>query len=145
MSSRPLPRAFAAAPESRGVRRHRQLMLVLVVLVSCAGACDWEGPRATTMRTESDGGHSERLRVKTWDTRARFECLESTPGPCQVTVYTSDCNLDGPADLRPPCRARTLRRFTLAVGEARDSARLPRGFRWCLRHGDGGAPVCRRT
>jgi hypothetical protein len=145
MTLRRRPGWHGAPHESRGLRRHRQLMLALAVLLSCAGACDWEAPRATTLRTNEDGRRAERLRVKTWETRARFECLQSTPGPCHVTVYSSDCNLDGPADLRPPCRARTLRRFTLAVGEARDSANLPRGFRWCLRHGARGEPFCRRT
>jgi hypothetical protein len=123
----------------------RHLMLGLAVVVSFAGACDHESPRTTTLRSSEVDGKTERLRVRTWDTRARFECLASTPGPCQVTVYTSTCNLDAPADLGPACRARMLYRFALDQGEARDTGRLPDGFRWCLRHGADGQPFCRRT
>ena len=121
------------------------LMLAIAVVVSFAGACDWETPRTTTMRTDGDGRRSEQLRVRTWETRARFECLESTPGPCRVTVYTSRCQADAPDDRGHACQARTLRHFELAVGEAHDTAALPRGFRWCLQHGPGGVPFCRRT
>jgi hypothetical protein len=123
----------------------RHLMLGLAVVVSFAGACDHESPRMTTLRSSEEDGKTERLRVRTWDTRARFECLASTPGPCLVTVYTSRCNLDAPADLGPACRARMLYRFALDQGEARDTGRLPDGFRWCLRHGAAGQPFCRRT
>jgi hypothetical protein len=123
----------------------RHLMLGLAVVVSFAGACDREAPRTTTTRTSEDDVKTERLRVRTWATRARFECLASTPGPCLVTIYTSTCNLDAPADLAPACRARTLHQFALDPGEARDTTRLPDGFRWCLRHGVAGQPFCRRT
>jgi hypothetical protein len=127
------------------LRLHRHVMLALAVVISFVGACDWESPRATTMRTSDEGTRAEQMRVRTWDTRARFECLQSTPGPCLVTVYTSACDRDAPADLGPDCRPRTLHSFRLAAGEARDADRLPAGFRWCLRHGPAGEPFCRRT
>jgi len=127
------------------LRLYRHVMLGLAVVVSFAGSCDREPPHATITRSSDDGAHAEQLRVRTWDTRARFECLQSTPGPCLVTVYTSACDRDAPGDLGPACRPHTLRSFRLAVGEARDTDRLPAGFRWCLRHGADGEPFCRRT
>lgn len=132
--------------ETRAVRRHRSLMLALAVLVACAGACDREPPpRSTTQRSSDAGDRAEKLRVKAWADHARFECLESTPGPCLVTVYTSTCDLEGPADLAPACRVRLLREYRLAIGEARTARDLPAGYRWCMRHGDAGTAFCRRA
>jgi hypothetical protein len=131
--------------ESKSHARHRSFVLALVVLGSSLGACDWDRPRTTTHRSSADASHAEKLRVKTWTDHARFECLESTTGPCVVTVYTSRCDLDGPADLAPACHATRLRDFRLTVGEARDVAGLPADYRWCMRHGATGEAFCRRS
>lgn len=98
-------------------------------------ACE---PMSTTTvaRSLEDGDRVEKSWVRTWTDRARFECVASTSGPCQVVVFVSEC--PGPA-----CKTRVIREFRLAAGEATDLVRLPRGFRYCLsHHRKPVAPAC---
>jgi len=122
----------------------RNFVLLLSIIASLAG-CELGARGDTTVRNVEDGARVEKSRTRTWDDRARFECLASTTGPCIYTVYQSDCDLEGPADLAAPCHVRTLARFELAAGQRKEFKSLPAAFRWCLRHGAAGEPFCRRA
>jgi hypothetical protein len=122
----------------------RNIILLLSILASLAG-CELNSRGDTTVRTVEDGARVEKSRTRTWDDRARFECLASTTGPCIYTVYQSDCDLEAPADLAARCHVRTIAQFSLAAGERKEFKAMPTDFRWCLRHGDAGEPFCRRA
>lgn len=110
------------------------LALVGVCTVGVA-ACE-NVPSVTTARSREDGSLIEKSWVRTWKDRARFECVASTTGLCQVVVFVSEC--PGPA-----CSLRIVREFSLRPGAAADLVKLPPNFRWCLQHGvKPVAPAC---
>jgi hypothetical protein len=109
----------------------------LLIAVSAAGvaACE-QVPNTTIARSVEDGGRVEKSWVRTWRDRARFECVASTSGPCQIVVFVSEC--PGAA-----CSTRLIKQFAVPVGEAADLVKLPSHFQYCLAHGRRPvAPAC---
>jgi hypothetical protein len=122
----------------RSPRNSRLIAVSFVAFVAALAGCHGSSTDATTTIARSfvDGQRIDMDWVRTWKDRARFECVASTSGLCQVVVFVSEC--PGPA-----CRTRVLREFPLGAGEVMDLAGLPSGFRWCLSHGDKPvAPAC---
>lgn len=113
------------------------LTTLALILVSVAGVTACEKVNTTTVaRSIEDGDRVEKDWVRTWKDRARFECVASTSGTCQVVVFVTEC--PGAA-----CKTRVLRDFALPVGEAADLVRLPAGFKYCLSHNRRPvAPAC---
>lgn len=104
------------------------LVTLVLIAVSAAGVSACEKVATTTVaRSIEDGDRIEKSWVRTWKDRARFECVASSSGACQVVVFVTEC--PGAA-----CKTRVLRDFALAAGEAADILRLPAGFKYCLSH-----------
>ena len=104
------------------------LTTLALILVSVAGVTACEKVSTTTVaRSIEDGDRVEKDWVRTWKDRARFECVASNSGACQVVVFVTEC--PGAA-----CKTRIVRDFVLPVGEAADLVRLPAGFKYCLSH-----------
>lgn len=99
------------------------LMCISAMFVT---ACE-ETATTTIARSIEDGDRIEKDWVRTWKDRARFECVASSSGACQVLVFVIEC--PGAA-----CKTRILRDLVLPVGEAADLLRLPAGFKYCLTH-----------
>lgn len=104
------------------------LVTLALIAISAAGvtACE-QVPNTTVARSVEDGDRIEKSWVRTWKDRARFECVASTSGACQVVVFVSEC--PGAA-----CKTEVLRDFVIKAGEARDLVKLPAGFKYCLSH-----------
>ena len=93
-------------------------------------------PSTTIARSMEDGERVEKSWVRTWSDHARFECVASSSGLCEVVVFVSEC--PGPA-----CKLRIIREFSLRPGAVADLVKLPPNFRWCLAHGvKPVAPAC---
>jgi hypothetical protein len=108
---------------------------LVAVCVLGVAACE-NVPSVTTARALEDGAHVEKSWVRTWKDHARFECVASSNGLCEVVVFVSEC--PGPA-----CKLRIVREFSLRPGAAADLFKLPPNFRWCLAHGVKPiAPAC---
>ena len=101
----------------------------LLIAISAAGvvACE-QVPNTTIARSVEDGNRVEKSWVRTFRDRARFECVASSSGPCQVVVFVTEC--PGAA-----CSTRLIKEFSVPVGEAADMVRLPLHFQYCLAHG----------
>ncbi len=113
------------------------LLTLTLMAISAAGvtACE-KVSTATIARSIEDGDRVEKSWIRTWKDRARFECVASTSGACQVVVFVTEC--PGAA-----CNTRILRDFALAAGESADILRLPAGFKYCLsHHAKPVAPAC---
>ena len=109
----------------------------LLIAIAAAGvaACE-QVPNTTVARSVEDGDRIEKSWVRTFRDRARFECVASSSGPCQVVVFVSDC--PGAA-----CSTRLIKEFAVPVGEAADMVKLPPKFQYCLAHGRKPvAPAC---
>ena len=108
---------------------HASFAVSILVAISIAGvaACE-QVPNTTVARSVEEGDHVEKSWVRTFRDRARFECVASSSGPCQVIVFVSEC--PGSA-----CSTRVIREFAVPVGEAAEMMKLPVGFRYCLAHG----------
>ena len=109
----------------------------LLIAIAAAGvaACE-QVPNTTIARSVEDGERIEKSWVRTFRDRARFECVASSSGPCQVVVFVTEC--PGAA-----CSTRLIKEFAVPVGEVADMVRLPPGFRYCLAHGRKPvAPSC---
>ena len=111
--------------------------IFILVAVSALGVTACEKVQSTTIaRSVEDGDHIEKSWVRTWKDRARFECVASSVGLCEVVVFVSEC--PGPA-----CKYRIIREFSLRPGISADLLNLPANFRWCLAHGvKPVAPAC---
>ena len=113
-------------------------LAIFVLIAVCARgvtACEI-APSTTIARSMEDGERVEKSWVRTWNDRARFECVASTSGPCAVVVFLNEC--PGAA-----CRLRIIREFSLRPGASADLVKLPQNFRWCLAHGVKPiAPAC---
>ena len=72
------------------------LLTSLLIAVFAAGvtACE-QVPNTTIARSVEDGARVEKSWVRTWRDRARFECVASSSGACQVVVFVTEC--PGPA------------------------------------------------
>jgi hypothetical protein len=102
------------------------IAIAAMATVTTITAC--EPVRSTTVaRSLEDGARVEKSWVRTWTDHARFECVASSSGACQVVVFVAEC--PGPA-----CNARVIEEFSLRAGEAADLVRLPPGYRYCLSH-----------
>jgi hypothetical protein len=113
------------------------LLTSLLVAVFAAGvtACE-QVPNITVARSVEDGARVEKSWVRTWRDRARFECVASSNGACQVVVFVTEC--PGSA-----CSTRLIKEIVVPVGEAADLAKLPAKFQYCLAHGRRPvAPKC---
>lgn len=113
------------------------MLTAILVGVSAAGvtACE-QVPNTTIARAVEDGPRIEKSWVRTWRDRARFECVASSSGACQVVVFVTEC----PGEA---CSTKLVRELELAEGQAADLLRLPPGFRYCLVHGRKPvAPAC---
>jgi hypothetical protein len=113
------------------------LCTALLIAISAAGvaACE-QVPNTTIARSMEDGDRVEKSWVRTWRDRARFECVASSAGACQVVVFVSEC--PGAA-----CSTRLIKEFAVPVGEAADMVKLPEHFHYCLAHGRKPvAPAC---
>src|SRR4249919_1234988 len=113
------------------------LCTAVLIAVSAAGvaACE-QVPNTTVARSVEDGSRVEKSWVRTWRDRARFECVASSSGACQVVVFVSEC--PGSA-----CSTRLIKEFAVPVGEAAEMAKLPAKFQYCLAHGRRPvAPKC---
>jgi hypothetical protein len=116
---------------------HASFAVSILVAISIAGvaACE-QVPNTTIARSVEDGPRVEKSWVRTWQDRARFECVASSSGACRVVVFVSEC--PGGA-----CATRIIKEFAVPVGEVADMVRLPAGFRYCLAHGRKPvAPAC---
>ncbi len=113
------------------------LAIFILVSVCVLGVAACENVQSTTVaRAMEDGEHVEKSWVRTWKDRARFECVASSNGLCEVVVFVSEC--PGPA-----CKLRVIREFSLRPGATADLVKLPPNFRWCLAHGVKPiAPAC---
>ena len=116
---------------------HASFAVSILVAVSIAGVAGCEQvPNTTIARRVEDGARIEKSWVRTWQDKARFECVASSSGPCRVVVFISEC--PGGA-----CTTRLIKEFAVPVGEVADMVRLPAGFRYCLAHGRKPvAPAC---
>lgn len=103
------------------------IAILIAVCTAGVGSCEIE-PNSTIARSMENGAQIEKSWVRTWRDHARFECVASTSGACQVVVFLSEC--PGPA-----CRTKVLRELTLPEGAKADVAALPPGYRYCLVHG----------
>jgi hypothetical protein len=115
-------------------------LTAILIAVSAAGvaACEQE-PNTTIARSVEDGPRIEKSWVRTWRDRARFECVASSSGACQVVVFVSEC--PGAA-----CTTRVIRQLALVEGQAVDLLKLPVGFHYCLAHGRKPvAPQCLKS
>jgi hypothetical protein len=113
------------------------LCTALLIAISAAGvaACE-QVPNTTIARSMEDGDRVEKSWVRTWRDRARFECVASSAGACQVVVFVTEC--PGAA-----CSTRLIKEFAVPVGEAADMVKLPEHFQYCLVHGRKPvAPAC---
>lgn len=119
------------------MRAQSSLAIFALIAVCVLGVAACENvPSVTTARALEDGPRVEKSWVRTWKDRARFECVASTSGLCEVVVFVSEC--PGPA-----CKLRVIRQFSLQPGAAADLFKLPPDFRWCLSHGVRPvAPAC---
>jgi hypothetical protein len=110
------------------MRFHAPLLTLVLISISAAGvtACE-QVPSTTVARSTEDGDRIDKDWVRTWRDRARFECVASTSGACAVVVFVSEC--PGAA-----CSTRVLGEFALKAGEAKEIAKLPAGFKYCLSH-----------
>jgi hypothetical protein len=109
----------------------------LLIGISAAGvaACE-QVPNTPIARSVEAGPRVENSRVPTSRDRARFDCVASSSGPCQVVVFVSEC--PGAA-----CSTRLIKQFAVPVGEAADMVKLPLHFQYCLAHGRRPvAPAC---
>ncbi len=113
------------------------LKLALFVTAGTLAGCDGDSDASATIaRSFVDGDRIDMDWVRTWKDRARFECVASTSGLCQVVVFVTEC--PGSA-----CGVRVLREFPLEAGEVADLVGLPPGFRYCLSHDARPvAPAC---
>ena len=109
------------------------LPTLVLIGVSALGvvACASESSTTHALSIE-DGERNDKSWVRTWKDRARFECVASTSGACQVVVFVTEC--PGAA-----CNTRILRELQLAAGQTLNVKNLPPGFRYCLSH--DGRPV----
>ncbi|MFT3807090.1 hypothetical protein [Arenimonas sp.] len=107
--------------------KHLSLVPVAILIAAFAAGCEME-PSTTTARSMEDGARVEKSWVRTWRDRARFECVASSSGACQIVVFVTDC--PGAA-----CRTRVLKELTLPADSTADMPQLPRDFRYCLAHG----------
>ena len=83
-----------------------------LIAISAAGVTACEKISTTTIaRSVEDGERIDKSWVRTWKDRARFECVASTSGACQIIVFVTEC--PGPA-----CKTRILREFALPAGES---------------------------
>ena len=101
--------------------------LLIAVFTAGVTACE-QVPNTTVARSVEDGARIEKSWVRTWRDRARFECVASSTGACQVVVFVTEC--PGPA-----CSTRLIKEFAVPVGEAAEMAKLPAKFQYCLAHG----------
>lgn len=105
------------------------LLTTLLLAICAAGVNSFKvEPNRTVAQALENGAQVEKSWVRTWRDRARFECVASTTGACQVVVFLSEC--PGPA-----CQTRVLRELSLPAGGVADLPALPPGFRYCLVHG----------
>ena len=112
-------------------------LTAILIAVSAAGvaACEQE-PNTTIARSVEDGSRIEKSWVRTWRDRARFECVASSSGACEVVVFMTEC--PGAA-----CKTHVIRELVMVEGQAVDLLRLPIGFHYCLAHGRKPvAPKC---
>ena len=100
-------------------------LMPVALSVSGLGGCDKLS--STTVRTLEDGTRNEKSWVRTWKDRARFECVASTSGACQVVVFVSEC--PGAA-----CKTTWCWRFRHKPVGPSSPDQLPRGFKYCLSH-----------
>lgn len=116
--------------------RPRHLLPMLALIAAVAGCDSGSNASTTISRASIDGDRIDMDWVRTWKDRARFECVASTRGLCQVLVFVTEC--PGRA-----CAVRVLREFPLKAGEVADLAGLPPGYRYCLSHDARPvAPAC---
>jgi hypothetical protein len=108
-----------------------------LMAISAAGITSCEQVATTTIaRSVEDGDRIDKSWVRIWKDRARFECVASTSGICQVVVFVTEC--PGAA-----CKTRIIREFKILVGKSADLVKLPPGFRFCISHaGKPVAPAC---
>jgi hypothetical protein len=113
------------------------ILTLALMAISAAGVTACEQVSTTTIaRSVEDGPRIDKSWIRTWKDRARFECVASTSGVCQVVVFVSEC--PGAA-----CKTRILRDFALPADEAVDVVKLPAGFKYCLSHyARPVAPAC---
>lgn len=110
------------------MRLQAHFLTFILIAISAAGVTACEKVTSTTIaRSIEDGDRVEKDWVRTWKDRARFECVASTSGACQVVVFVTEC--PGAA-----CKTEVLRDFVITAGEAADIVRLPVGFKYCLSH-----------
>lgn len=107
--------------------RYRCLIPIAMLVAVFAAGCEME-PSTTTARSLEDGTRIKKSWVRTWRDRARFECVASSSGPCQIVVFVTEC--PGPA-----CRTQVLHELSLPADATADVPQLPPDFRYCLAHG----------
>ena len=101
-------------------------VLPVALSISGLGGCD-KLSSTTIVRTLEDGTRNDKSWSRTWKDRAKFKCLASTSGSCEIVVFTSDC-----ADAS--CTARVVKELSLPVGKSMQVSGLPRGFKHCIAH-----------
>ena len=102
------------------------VLLPVALSISGLGGCD-KLSSTTIVSTLEDGVRNDRSWSRTWKDHARFKCLASTSGNCEIVVFTSDCP-------DASCTARVVKEFSLPVGRSMQLGGLPRGFRHCIAH-----------
>lgn len=106
---------------------YRSLLPIAMLVAVFVAGCEME-PSTTSARSMEDGARVEKSWVRTWRDRARFECVASTTGACQVVLFVTEC--PGSA-----CTTKILREISLPEGATADVPQLPPDFRYCLAHG----------
>ena len=101
-------------------------LLPVALSVSGLGGCD-KLSSTTIVRTLEDGTRNDKSWSRTWKDRAKFKCLASTSGSCQIVVFTSDCP-------EASCTARVVKELSLPVGTSMQLTGLPHGFKHCVSH-----------
>jgi hypothetical protein len=82
------------------MRLQAHLLSFVLIAVSAAGVTACEKVTSTTVaRSIEDGDRVEKDWVRTWKDRARFECVASTSGACQVVVFVSGGDAEERHDL----------------------------------------------